>query len=82
MEKVFVYGIQDEKMFETLIKWYDQHSTTAKYVREEIVTLYMARRCDGFEVPLAWSREVALPCVKIVCNRPLEVIGSIGNKTA
>jgi hypothetical protein len=82
MEKVFVHNIQDEKMFETLIKWYDQHSTTATYVRDEIMKLYMTRRWNGFEVPLAWSREVALPLVKIVCDRPLEVIGSIGNKTA
>jgi hypothetical protein len=81
MEKVFVHNIQDEKMFETLIKWYDQHSTTATYVRDEIMTLYRTRRRGGHYIPSTWSQDVALPLVEIVCNRPLEVIGAIGNTT-
>jgi hypothetical protein len=82
MEKVYVHDIRDENTLETLIKWYDQYSTTAAYIRNEIMALYRKRRRSRYKVPLTWSLDIALPLVEIVCNRPLEVTGSIGNKTA
>jgi hypothetical protein len=78
MEKVYVHDIKDEKSLETLIKWYDQYSTTATYVRKEIVTMYRKRRQSQYKVPSTWTNDVARPLVEIVCNRPFEVTGSIG----
>jgi hypothetical protein len=83
MEKIFVHSIRDEGALEALITWYDQHSTTAMYVRKEIMTLYRDRRSNSlYKVPSTgtWSDDLALPLIGIVCNRPVEVTGSIGNK--
>jgi len=71
MEKVFVYDIRDEDKLQGLIKWYDQKSATAIYIRGEIMRLYQERRRSG-QVPSAWSHEMAQPLVDIVLNRPLE----------
>jgi hypothetical protein len=83
MEKIFVHSIRDEGALKALITWYDQHSTTAVYVRNEIMTLYRNRRDNSpYKVLWAgtWSDDLALPLIGIVCNRPVEVTGSIGNK--
>jgi hypothetical protein len=83
MEKIFVHDVRDEGALETLITWYDQHSAMAMYVRKEIMKLYRSRRSDSlYKVPLTgtWSDEVALPLIGIVCNRPVEVTGSVGKK--
>jgi len=77
MEKVFIYGIQDKIKLEALIKWYDQHSTTAAYIRNEVMTLYRTRKRSRFEVPSTWTNDAVKPLVQIVHNRPLEVAGSI-----
>jgi hypothetical protein len=72
MEKVFVHDIRDKKKLQSLIKWYDQNSATAVYVRKEIMILYRTRRDNRYKVPSAWSREIAQPLVDIVLGRPLD----------
>ena len=76
MEKIYVFNIDDEKTLEAMIKWYDQGSSTATYIREEVMRLYRQRRSETYQVPLKeWSEEVAQPLIDIVCNRPVEVPG-------
>jgi hypothetical protein len=83
MEKIFVHNIRDEGTLEALITWYDQRSTTATYVRNEIMKLYWSRRNDPlYKVPKTWTDDLALPLIEVVCHRPVEATGSIGNKTA
>ena len=78
MEKIYVHDIRDENILAALIKWYDKYSTTAMYIRNEIMALYRTRQRSGYEAPLRWSNDVAARLVEIVCNRPPEVTGSIG----
>jgi hypothetical protein len=81
MEKIFVHDIRDEGALEALLTWYDQHSTTAIYVRNEIMKLYRSRRSNSlYEVPSVWTwtDDLALPLIGIVCDRPVEVTGSTG----
>ena len=75
MEKIYVFNIHDEKTLEAMIKWYDQGSKTATYVRKEVMRLYRERRSEMYQVPKEWSEEVAQPLIDIVCNRPVEVPG-------
>jgi len=72
MEKVFVHDIGDGNKLRHLIKWYDQQSTTASYIRGEIMMLYRRRRRSGYRVQLVWSREIAQALLDIVLNRPWE----------
>jgi hypothetical protein len=81
MEKIFVHDIRDEGALETLIAWYDQQSKMAVYVRNEIMKLYRSRRSNSlYEVPETWSDDLARPLIGIVCNRPVEVTGSVRDK--
>jgi hypothetical protein len=73
MEKIYVHDIQDEGTLKNLIKWYDEHSTIATYVRKEIMEIYRARRHSGWKVPLKWTDDLADPLIKMVCNRPREL---------
>ena len=75
MEKIYVFNINDEKTLEAMIKWYDQGSNTAAYIRKEVMQLYRQRRSERYKVPKEWSEEVAQPLINIVCNRPVEVPG-------
>jgi len=75
MEKIHVFGINDEKTLEAMIKWYDQGSNTATYIRKEVMRLYRQRRSETYPVPKEWSEEVARPLINIVCNRPVEIPG-------
>ena len=75
MEKIYVFNIHDEKTLEAMIKWYDQGSNTAKYIRKEVMRLYRERRSEMYQVPKEWSEETAQPLIDIVCNRPVEVPG-------
>ncbi|KIK06264.1 hypothetical protein K443DRAFT_635320 [Laccaria amethystina LaAM-08-1] len=73
MEKIYVFDINDEKTLETMIKWYDQGSKTATYIRKEVMGLYRERLSETYQVPKEWSKEVARPLINIVCHRPVEV---------
>ena len=75
MEKFYVFNINDEKTLEAMIKWYDQGSNTAAYIRKEVIQLYRQRRSERYKVPKEWSEEVAQPLINIVCNRLVEVPG-------
>ncbi|KIK06295.1 hypothetical protein K443DRAFT_290391 [Laccaria amethystina LaAM-08-1] len=75
MEKIYVFNINDEKTLEAMIKWYDQGSNTATYIRREVMGLYRERRSERFQVPKEWSEEVAQPLINIVGKRPVEVPG-------
>ena len=75
MEKIYVFNIDDEKTLEAMIKWYDQGSNTATYIRKEVMQLYQQRRSETYQVPKEWSEQVAQPLINIVCNRPVEVPG-------
>jgi hypothetical protein len=75
MEKIYVSDINDEKTLEAMIKWYDQGSNTATYIRKEVMGLYRERRSETYQVPKEWSEGVAQPLINIVCDRPVEVPG-------
>ncbi|EDQ98322.1 uncharacterized protein LACBIDRAFT_336070, partial [Laccaria bicolor S238N-H82] len=75
MEKVYVFNINDEKTLEAMIKWYDQGSNTATYIRKEVMQLYRQRRSEKYKVPKEWSEKVAQPLIDLVCKRPVEVPG-------
>jgi len=75
MEKIYVFNINDEKTLEAMIKWYDQGSNTATYIRKEVMQLYRERRAETYQVPKEWSKEVAQPLINIVCHRAVEVPG-------
>jgi len=75
MEKIYVFNINDEKTLEAMIKWYDQGSNTAAYIRKEVMRLYRERRSETYQVPKEWSEKVAQPLIDIVRKRPVEVPG-------
>ena len=75
MEKIYVFNIKDEKTLEAMIKWYDQGSDTATYIRKEVMQLYRERRSEMYQVAKEWSEEVAQPLINIMCKRPVEVPG-------
>jgi hypothetical protein len=75
MEKFYVFNISDEKTLEAMIKWYDQDSHAALYIRKEVMPLYRQRRSETYQVPKEWCEEVTQPLINIVCNRPVEVPG-------
>ncbi|KZP04311.1 hypothetical protein FIBSPDRAFT_878650, partial [Athelia psychrophila] len=74
MEKIYIHDIQDKDKLKSLLIWYDEHSKTARYVRDEIMKLYRMRKRTGFEVPSGFTTEAVQPLVDIVgvCSRPLE----------
>ncbi|KZP06100.1 hypothetical protein FIBSPDRAFT_764923, partial [Athelia psychrophila] len=72
MEKIYIHNIQDTDRLKSLISWYDEHSKTANYIRDEIMKLYRTRKRTGFEVPSGFTTEAVQPLVDIVCSRPLE----------
>ncbi|KZP09570.1 ras-domain-containing protein [Athelia psychrophila] len=72
MEKIYIHDIQDKDKLKSLLVWYDEHSKTARYVRDEIMKLYRMRKRTGFEVPSGFTTEAVQPLVDIVCSRPLE----------
>ncbi|KZP11712.1 hypothetical protein FIBSPDRAFT_837351 [Athelia psychrophila] len=72
MEKIYIHDIQDKDRLKSLLIWYDEHSKTARYVRDEIMKLHRMRKRSGFEVPSGFTTEAVQPLVDIVCGRPLE----------
>jgi hypothetical protein len=71
MEKVFILKIEDEDMLRRLIIWYDQHSTTAVYVRKEIVREYRRISDGGHD----WADLFSVNhLIEIIRDRPKEAL--------
>ena len=71
MEKVFILKIEDEDMLRRLIIWYDQHSTTAVYVRKEIVREYRRISDSGHD----WADFFSVNhLIEIIQDRPKEAL--------
>ena len=71
MEKVFILKIEDEDTLRRLIVWYDQHSTTAVYVRKEIMKEYRRSSSGGHD----WADYFSVDhLIVIIHGRPKEVL--------